>query len=742
MGGGKISLSRALTLSLIGLVVAVACSSDEATPTSVSETSATSTPVAATPTPVPSATPTPPAVATATATVVPSPTATSTPRPPTPTPTPTPSPTRLPVVAYVNDLYGFSVRYPTGWSATETDSPSPVAIFDTGTDDLSVQAFVFYYSERLKVAEVAEQELAPLAGLPNFRTIGEAPVTLEDGTETYQILYAFGTGREERRGGMAFAVEDTRTFVLHVVGPRIVYENNLTGIERFLNSITIEEQRPFGIPREESLVLALDTGPITLDPGIAQESQSIQYIRQIFDGLVTLDDELNVVPDLAMWEVSDDGLTYTFTIDPEATFHDGSSVEASDVVFSWERAADPELESPTVRTYLGDIVGVDAMLAGTAGSISGLEVVDQSTLKVTIDFPKSYFLSKLTHTVASVVERDNVEAGRGSWWLDPVGTGPFEVGEWIPDVAMHFQRHAGYHGEPAGVPNIIFRFHAGVPLRMLEDGEIDAATISPAEFDLLEAEESPLLDGVTSRPLLSVHYIGFNTAMAPFDDVNVRRAFLLALDRKSIVEETLAGVGVLAQGFLPPDLPGYDADIDEIQFTPAAAVAALESSTYGSADALPEITFTAPRVGPALVQMLAMWREHLGVSVGVNTVPASTYYYELSERVQGLYEYGWIADYPDPHNFLDVLFFSGVDNNVGGFSSATVDDLLAQARIETDADERYRLYRSAERILVDNGAGIPLWFGQARVLAKAHVDGFTIDAQGNLDLSKVSLSDR
>ena len=735
MGGGGIGLVRVLALAVLGLIIAVACTSEEPTATPVSESGATGA-SAGGPTPVPMMEPT------ATPKVVPSPTPTSTRIPPTPTPTPTPSPTPEQVVTYVNDLYGFSVRYPTNWFAEETDSPALVATFDTGSEDLSVQAWVLYYPVRLRVSEAAEQELAPLAGLPNFRTISEAPVTLKDGTETYQILYAFGTGRDEQRGGMSFAVEDTRAFVLHAVGPRGVYEENLTGVDGFLNSISLEPQRPFGIPREEALVLALDAGPITLDPAIAQESRSIQYTSQIFGGLVALDGDLDVVADLATWEISEDGLTYTFTIDEAATFHDGSPVSAADVVFSWERAVDPELESPTVRTYLGDIVGVDEVRAGTADSISGLEVIDESTLRVTIDSPKSYFLSKLTHTVASVVARDNVMADTGTWWLTPIGTGPFSVAEWIPDVAMHLERHAGYHRSIPEVPNVIFRFYAGIPLLMFEDDEIDAATISLGEYAFLTEEDSPLLESVTTRPLLSAHYVGFNTAMAPFEDVNVRRAFMLALDRRAIVEETLEGVGVLAHGFLPRDLPGYDPDIDDIPFTTAAAQAALESSVYGGADGLPEITFTAPGLSPALVEMVQMWRDNLGVSVGIEILPAGSYYYELRERVQGLYEYGWIADYPDPHNFLDVLFHSGVDNNVGGFSNARVDELLELARVETDADERTRLYRLAEENLVDNAAGIPLWFGQARSLAKPYVQGFAVDAQGNLDLSKVSFIDR
>ena len=745
MGDGRSGFAYLLGVTAVSLAIAVACTSEPAPSTASTPAGAETPSVTPAPTPDSSPTaspvPTPRTAATATPTVTPVPTPTATRIPATPTPTPSPTPE--PVESYVNELYGFSVQYPNAWSVEETDRPALVATFDTGTDDLSVRAFVFYYRDRLTAFEAAEQELAALAGLPNFRTIIEAPVTLEDGAETHQVLYGFGTGEEEQRGGMTFVMEGTRGMVLQAVGPRRTYEDNLTDIDRFLNSVKIEQQRPFGIAREDALVLALDNGPFTLDPAIAQESRSIQYVDQVFGGLVALDDELNVATDVAeSWRVSDDGLTYTFSIDPDATFHDGSSVLASDVVFSWERAADPELASPIVSTYLGDIVGFEDRASGAAESISGLEVVNDRTLTITIDSPKSYFLSKLAHTVASVVQRANVESGEGTWWLEPVGTGPFAVAEFIPDVAMHLQRYSGYHGALPEVPNVIYRFHRGIPLRMFEDNEIDATWIGLGAFNILEEEESPLLENVTAWPQLTVHYVGFNTAVAPFEDVNVRRALLLALDRRTIIEETLDGVGVLAQGFLPPDLPGYNPNVDEIQFTPAAAVAALESSTYGSADALPEITLTIPSLEPYLVQMIDMWREHLGVSVGVNVVPQGAYYYELSENLQGLFKFGWVADYPDPHNFLDVLFHSESDSNVGQFANSTVDDLLDQARTEADGDDRFRLYRTAERVLVANAAAIPLWFGQARVLAKPYVQGFVVDAQGRLNFSKVSLSER
>ena len=170
--------------------------------------------------------------------------------------------------------------------------------------------------------------------------------------------------------------------------------------------------------------------PLTLDPAVAGETTSSQYIMQLFGGLVRLDDNLKPSPDMAQrWEVSDDGRTYTFYLRHDIRFHNGREVKAEDVEYSWQRVCAPATGSLTAATYLGDIVGVREVLAGESEKISGVRVIDDYTLQVTIDAPKSYFLFKLTCPTAFVVDRDNVESG-SKWWHHPNGTGPFKLKEW------------------------------------------------------------------------------------------------------------------------------------------------------------------------------------------------------------------------------------------------------------------------------------------------------------------------
>ena len=215
-----------------------------------------------------------------------------------------------------------------------------------------------------------------------------------------------------------------------------------------------------GIPVEGGVLKLLGSDPPTLDPHQTGDVTSSRYILEVFGGLLTIDPSLAIVPDIAeSWEIDTDGMGYTFRLNPDATFHDGRKVTTTDVEWSLERAADPATESPAVDTFLGDIVGAKAKLDGEADSISGISVIDEQTLRIEIDGPKSYFLSKMTYPSSFVVDRTNVEIGR-EWVQAPNGTGPFMLTEYEPGVLMRLERFDGYHLGPAMLDAIEFNLAA------------------------------------------------------------------------------------------------------------------------------------------------------------------------------------------------------------------------------------------------------------------------------------------
>ncbi|GAI32298.1 unnamed protein product, partial [marine sediment metagenome] len=204
-------------------------------------------------------------------------------------------------------------------------------------------------------------------------------------TPAYQVVYIIPQEGYELKGKYVCAIRGTQVFEILAFSLKEDFEANKASIDNLVSSFRLEEPRPFGISREKSLTM-WDPGPITLDPAMAREVRSARYIREIFSGLVTLDQDLQVVPDIAeSWEVSPDGTTYTFYLRKGVRFHDGEEVRAGEFKYSLERACDPETKSPTAETYLGDIVGVKEMLDGKAEEISGVKVINDYTLQITTD---------------------------------------------------------------------------------------------------------------------------------------------------------------------------------------------------------------------------------------------------------------------------------------------------------------------------------------------------------------------
>ncbi len=483
--------------------------------------------------------------------------------------------------------------------------------------------------------------------------------------------------------------------------------------------------------------------PITLDPAISGEALSHEFILQIFSGLVRLDDNLEPAPDIAeRWEVGDDGRTYTFYLRKGVSFHDGRAVTAQDVKYSWERATDLATGSQTAATYLGDIVGVKEKLSGRAGDISGVKVVDDYTIEVTIDAPKSYFLSKMTYPVTFIVDR-NQAAAAGNWWRRPNGTGPFRLTEWEEEDSLVLERNGDYYGEKAGVGSVVFKLWGGVPMNLYETGEIDVTEVSMAYIDKVLDPAGPFRDDLEIVPELSFSYIGFDHTRPPFDDVNVRRAFSRAIDKDRIVSLVFRDMMERADGVLPPGIPGFNDDLAGLDFDPAEARELIARSSYGSVDALPPLTITTMGwgglVGGGLDAIIAEWRQNLGVEVEVRQLEPEIFLYHLKEEKDQMYYMGWVADYPHPQNFLEILFRSGEDNNAGEYSNPAVDAALEEAGRELDFGRSLAVYRQAEQMLVDDAACIPLWFGQNYILVRPHVSGYELTPMGYALLNGVSV---
>ena len=489
-----------------------------------------------------------------------------------------------------------------------------------------------------------------------------------------------------------------------------------------------------GRPQGGKLV-RLYRDPPTMDPHLTTDNISGGLVNEIFGGLVTLGLDLKVVPDLAeRWDVSDDGRVYTFHLRKGAKFHDGKPVTAEDVRWSLERVADPNTLSPVAEQYLSDIVGVSAKLAGQESSISGLQVVDQHTIRITIDEPKSYFLAKLTYPTAFILDQKNVEGDGDEWLRQPNGTGPFKLAEYEIGEVLRLVRNEYYHLGPPNLDEVEFILAGGNAMIMYENDEIHLTGVGLADLERVLDPSEPLNAELKAAPSsFGVSYIGLNVDMPPLDDPLFRQALSMAIDRDTIAVAVLDGLRIPATTIIPPGFPSYSTDVQGYGYDPERALEVLKLSKYGNdLDNLPRITLSisgsfGADVPLDLEVILQSWQEVLGVEVEIQQTEWATFLQDLQARRYHMFTLGWSADYADPENFLDILFHSGSENNHTNYSSPQVDDLLEQARVEPDQETRFELYNRIEQMILDDAPWVLLWnTGETYALVKPEVKGYEL----------------
>jgi oligopeptide transport system substrate-binding protein len=494
-----------------------------------------------------------------------------------------------------------------------------------------------------------------------------------------------------------------------------------------------EKSETPSLPPADGQVLTVPGGdPPTLDPHLSGDATSAEYVVEIFSGLVTFDRDLNLVPDLAeRWEVSDDGTVYTFFLRENARFHNGKPVRAQDFKWSLERACDFRTRSTTADTYLGDIVGCRDKLRGNADEVKGVRVIDDQTLEITIDKPRVYFLAKLTYPTAYVLDQENVERGGRTWTDKPNGTGPFKLAEFNFGERIVLERNDDYYREPMPqLERIDFVLSGGSRMVMYEQGELDMTSVGLNDIERVTDPTNPLNAELNIVESMGIFYIGLNTNQPPFDDMKVRQAFNYALDRQRIVDVVYKKTVPVAWGVVPPTMPHYNnPDLKPLEYDLQKALELIAESKYGDVSEFPDITFHVLGAGGAtgriIEAIVASYEENLGVQIEVQQTDWATFLSDLTrtDNPNQMWggEAGWIADYPDPHDFLDVLFRCDSMQNHTGYCNPKVDDLLDQAGSEEDPDRREALYRQVEQIVVDEAPWVPLFFEVQYWLVKPYV---------------------
>lgn len=732
-------MARQWLVSFALLIVLASCRAEPAARQEIASSAATPSPQStATPTPRPTSSPTqrPSATPTTLPTVTPTPSPTM-----RPSRTPTPAPTEMPENFFRSPAAGYEILLPPGWEILESDPGGYLLVAGpTAPTPLFVTVIPLAVPEDVPFTEIAASWKQTLENELQATLVTQSQgntVPFNDQTSAQLATY----GSTENGLTLQFFYIDLnwRQYGITVFSDPGADEQSLTA---FFRGVTFFSHYLYGLERHETLVL-LGSDPIVdeLDPALQNDSAA-DYAGHLYSGLVRLSPDLAIEPDLAeTWELSPDGTVYTFTLRADTAFADGAPLTAADVKYSWERAAHPDTNSQTAGTYLGDIVGVEAMLAGEVATIEGVRVVDDRTLVVTIDEPKPYFLAKLTYPTAFVVDQFDIASGGEEWMYYPNASGPYRVREYHPDEAIIFERNEAYHSPPQ-MPYILYSFNIpGNRLSRFAAGEIDMAGIGGEELVLVREPDHPLHEDLHSKVSLCTTYLQFDNQLPPMDHPDVRRAFAMAIDRETFVQRLGNDAVIPAGSILPPGLPGHSAAMSDVSYDPAAARALLDSVT--AAGELPPVILSTVGHGygddPYHSALIAMWGEVLGVDVTLEYLDPVEYTRAARRRNGQIVSRGWCADYPDPENFLDMLFHSESDFNLSAYRNPLVDALLIEARTEQDMDHRLELYQDVERMLLEDVAALPIWHSLWSVVVNPRVQGFQLAPMGAPIVHRLSI---
>jgi ABC-type transport system substrate-binding protein len=487
--------------------------------------------------------------------------------------------------------------------------------------------------------------------------------------------------------------------------------------------------------------------PDTLDPAQMRDLSAIVLMRQIYRGLMLYDDALNPIPEVAeSYTLSDDGLTYDFVLRSNATFQDGSPITAQDVAFSLNRAVDPDsVEGNTSLlggpAFLSDIKGFADVYANTTDEMSGIEVISDTEITITLDHPQATFLMKLAAVPASIVSEAQVTSD-STWWASPIGSGPFKVDNWDPQSSITLEAYPGFFGGRPGVDEINFRLGASAlqSFNLYQSGAIDIDSISLNDIDRVADPNGEYYDQLNVTPQFKLEYLALNPNVEPLDDPYVRAALQLIFPREDFANIALDGWVNVANGMIPTRMLNRDWTDQLPPQSVAAAKAALAKSRYGSAEKVPTIRiYSSGAFASTVLQQVA--QDELGLKIEVFDVQWEEMIDRLSSGDIPAYELYWAADYPDPAGIIGALFQSNAPDNYIGYSNAKVDDLLQQAAAEPDTEARADIYEQVNALVSADNVAIPTYFDVEYTVVQPYVKNLVVTPMGIIRLETVQIAD-
>jgi peptide/nickel transport system substrate-binding protein len=499
-------------------------------------------------------------------------------------------------------------------------------------------------------------------------------------------------------------------------------------------SLPAAAQTPPGI-----LVVGQIAEPQSLDPATVTAANDFRILVNVFEGLVGYaPGTLDIVPELAeSWEISEDGLQYTFKLREGVTFHDGTPFNAEAVKFTFDRMLDESHPFHNTGPF---------PLAFFYSSIASTEVVDDLTVRFTLTEPYAPFLSNLAETTGVIVSPTAVEQHGAEFGRNPVGTGPFRFAEWRANEAVVIEANADHWAGAPGLQAVVFRPLTDPNTRVAEmlSGGIDLLVeVPPASLSEFEGEGFEIHEAAGPH----LWFLILNLKEGPFTDVRIRQAANYAINKEALVEDVLEGTAQVAAGPTPPAFGwAYNEELEPYPYDPERARQLLAEAGQPN----PAVTFYVTEGGSGMLDPVAMGTaiqadlEAVGFDVTIETYEWNTFLGEVNPGLEGkadMAEMAWMTNDPDTLPFLALRTEAWPEQggfNSGYYSNPEVDQLLTQARVSTDQAERAELYKRMQEIVHEDAPWVFVANWEQNAVTSDRVNNFALEPSFQLILEDVT----
>ncbi|RPK28150.1 peptide ABC transporter substrate-binding protein [Paenibacillus xylanexedens] len=523
-----------------------------------------------------------------------------------------------------------------------------------------------------------------------------------------------------------------------------------------------------GLAKDQILKINLTAEPPTLDPAQAKDSQTNTVLKFLYEGLVRIDENGKEAAGVAKdWTISEDGLKYVFNLNPEAKWSNGDAITAEDFVRSWERALKPETASPYayqlyyIKGAEGYNLSKDETYKGTKitdFSQVGVKATDEHTLEVTLENPTPYFLGLTAfYTYYPVHQSADTNDKFFTDYKNMIVNGPFVMDQFAKGQKIVVKKNDGYHAAAdikLAEIDMSLTSSSASELQAYKSGQLDYTGHPNGEIptDQIPSLKAELPNEFKATGIASTYYYQFNVNEAPFNNVKIRKAFAMSIQRQLIVDKVTQGGQIPAFGFVPPGIRGENGEFrdehkddyftENVEEAKALLAEGMKEEGYTTLPAVTLIYNTSDGHAKIALAVADMWKQNLGVDVKTENQEWGVFLENRQNQNFQVARAGWSADYNDPYNFLE-MWTTGNTNNDSKFSNEQYDKDVKETVKSADPATRMAAFADAEKILIQDEMGVmPIYYYTNVSLTKPYLKGVQLDFSGAIDYTRAYLEEK